>query len=69
MKNFSPKLIVILFCLLFLCHSKPKKKQVNIINNPIQNYKFDDDEIIKKKKNDTILSEKSKKNVITKNIK
>lgn len=72
MKNFSPKMIVILAYLLFSCHSKPEKKPEPIVNNnynTIQNYKFDDDEIINRKHNDSILSKKSKTDVIKKNIK
>lgn len=66
MKNLPQKLITIFICLLFSCHSKPKKKQVNIIYNTVQNYKFDDDEIITQKLNDSILSKKSKTDVIKK---
>ena len=62
-------MIVILAYLLFSCHSKPEKKPEVIVNNAnstIQNYKFDDDEIIKKKQDDSVVSKKAKTDVVKK---
>lgn len=52
MKILNLTIVLILCCLLFSCISKTEKKQPEIIYNDAHNYKFDDDEIIKRNKKD-----------------
>jgi len=47
MKKLNLTKLLILCCLSLSCNSKTEKKQPPVYNNN-QNYKFDDDEIIKK---------------------
>lgn len=62
MKKIIRTFIIILGCLLFSCNTKPKKQEPKIINTPIQNYKFDDDELIStRSNNEKKLKEDQKK--------
>lgn len=40
--------LILISCILFSCQPKKEKKQPIIYNNTIQNYKYDDDELVKK---------------------
>jgi hypothetical protein len=49
MKKLNLTLLLFLSCILFSCQPKREKKQPVIYNNSNQNYKYDDDELVKKK--------------------
>jgi hypothetical protein len=49
MKKLNLILLLFLSCLLFSCQPKKEKKEPIIYNNNnIQNYKFDDEDLVKK---------------------
>lgn len=62
MKKLNLTKLLILCCLTLSCNPKTEKKQPTIIYNNIQNYKFDDDEIIKR----NIKTSKDKKHKLEK---
>lgn len=49
MKKTLRIFIIIIGCTFHSCHKKPEKKEKIIVNTPIYNYKFDDDELMTKK--------------------
>jgi len=53
MKKLNLIRLLFISCILFSCQPKKEKKQPIIYNNTIQNYKYDDDELIKKKAQDS----------------
>ena len=62
MKKLNLIRFLFLSYILFSCQPKKEKKQPIIYNNSYQNYKYDDDELVKKntkdsKKKNTILNQ------------
>lgn len=54
MKKLNLIRLLLLSCVLFSCQPKKEKKQPIIYNNnPNQNYKYDDDEFVKKNTKDS----------------
>lgn len=63
MKKGNLTALLILCCLALSCNPKPEKPQPTIYNNNKntynQNYKFDDDELLKRKSEDSMKNAKS----------
>jgi hypothetical protein len=62
MKKLNLTALLILCCLTLSCNPKAEKKQPTIIYNNTQNYKFDDDEILKKNTKETKKKTQYQKN-------
>lgn len=53
MKKLNLILLILISCILFSCQPKKEKKLPIIYNSTIQNYKYDDEELINKKTQDS----------------
>lgn len=59
MKNLNLLRLLFLSCILFSCEPKKETQKKPVINNTIQNYKYDDDDPRNKSYRDTIEIKKN----------
>lgn len=61
MKNLNLLRLLFLSCILFSCQPKKEIQEKPVINNTIQNYKYDDDDPRNKSYRDTIETKNAAK--------